>query len=540
MKDSLKTNQDEDKPDVGFSKHLSFFFLAAVVIVFFVATIIRFDDLGERSIWADEAWVALKVSQPAMADVLIDKSNRHYSYPPFFGVSVHLFTRVLGNGEAALRLFPCLCGVLSLLLIFLITRMLAGKFSALFSMFLLGFSPIAYLYSRELKQYSSDIFFALLLTFLSLLLVEKFSIRRWLLFAACCILGIWFSQTLLFFLPGSLLFVLLYSLQNKSKKDILLSFSTGLAVLVSFGILYALFITKQRHQGLPEYWQDLFADTSSIGAFFSWSLIQFSNLFDYLFLPQNKWSGLVLIVFGIAWWISKSRATLLLVLLPVPLVYMASIFGQYPFGGSRTLIFLLPFLIIGAAQGARGAWNFLPLNFHRKDNVEKGENSVANLTVKTAYKFFVGGMLFTFAITWFLPTFKFAFVAPYKLEESRPVIRNIEKNLSPEDRIYVYPYGTDVFDYYYRGEPSIVTYGKPSRDNPAGYYEDIENFIVHQGRFWFFFTHFRAGKTNELEVFFNYLQKRCKIAKGFQEQDAAAMLALCPKVKTSPANETVE
>jgi 4-amino-4-deoxy-L-arabinose transferase-like glycosyltransferase len=481
-------------------------YLAVLLLIFAVGIAGRLYDLGGRSIWADEAWVALKVSQESVGKVLFDTSARHYSYPPFFGVSIHLATRVLGNSEAALRLLPALASIGALFLIYFLALRLIGKFGALVGLSLFSFSYWGVIYAKELKQYSFDLVLALALLLLAERLIEVKSKDRWIAFGACAALGIWFSQTLLFIIPGALLSVLFDAWKNKDRRNVALSFATGAAVLISFLVNYAFFITKQRHAGLPEYWVEFFADTSSVGALLTWTTAAFRGLVEFFSQPHALWPAVGLIAVGVAAWAKRSPRVLLYTLLPFALAYFASVLGLYPFGGSRTNLFLMPLLFLFAAQGVQ---------------------SIVELT-KSQFRALPIGVFALLIVLWSIPGVNAALVHPFRLEESRPVVRYIEQKQAPGDRLYVYAFGRDVFDYYYQGDKADVIYGEASRDDPAGYHAQIDKLIESGGPTWYFFTHFRAGNLNEMKIFFDYLTARCKIVDGIQKQDAAAMLFVCP------------
>jgi 4-amino-4-deoxy-L-arabinose transferase-like glycosyltransferase len=74
--------------------------------------------------------------------------------PPFYYLLLNLWTRALGTGDAAVRLFSVCWSVLSLWLIWVVGRELGGPRTAWTASLLFGFSPVAIHYSVEARMYS--------------------------------------------------------------------------------------------------------------------------------------------------------------------------------------------------------------------------------------------------------------------------------------------------------------------------------------------------------------------------------------------------
>lgn len=479
---------------------------AFIALALLLGVVMRVYDLGERSLWADEAWAALKVLKPTLRAALVDDDPRHYLHPPAFAAAAHLLTRALGGGEAVLRAIPCLAGIGSMFLIFFLARRWIGPPGDWAALAAVAFDRWAVIYSREFKQYSSDAFAVLALLLLGDVGWARGRTRDRIGVVVLCAACVWFSQTTVFVVPGLVAVWLWTALREKSARNAAWAVGAGAAGAASFGLNYALVVTRQRYAGLTGYWDAYLGRASSPFEAVAWLGRRTYDVADYLFSPH---AGGVFLALGVIGLILGARArprAAFLIWTPVALAGVAGLLRQYPFGGTRTVLFLLPLLVLGAAVGVREIF----------DRLRFVPAAAAN------------GVLGAALLLWSWPAVDASLMHPIQVEEARPVIAGVERDLRPGDVLYVYPDGIEVFQYYYKGDPSIVTYGEPSREDVDGYRRQIDRLVRPGGRFWFVLVHFQAGGRNDAEVFFNHLTARCRVARGYQEPGATAMLAVCP------------
>ena len=223
------------------------------LFLFFLALGIFFRvyDLGGRNLWTDEAWVALAATQPTPSAVL----QAGKSTPPLYLLTVWGMGQIFGRSETALRLTSLILGLGTLLLFWPLALALLPPWRALTAFGLASVSERLVYFSKELKQYSADIFFAVLV----FLLVER-QIRRqgqggWLLFTVLLALGLGYSHPLIFILPVAAL-VLWWELPQ-ARKALYLAF--GALSLIFLGY-YWFFFRGQVDPELLIYWQADFPD----------------------------------------------------------------------------------------------------------------------------------------------------------------------------------------------------------------------------------------------------------------------------------------
>ena len=170
-----------------------------ILFLFFLAvgSFFRVYGLGERNLWTDEAWVALAATQPTPAAVLQEGK----STPPLYLLTVWGMVQVLGRSETALRLTSCLLGLGTLLLFWPLAQALLPPWRALTAFALASVSHRLVYFSKELKQYSADIFFAVLVFWLVERQLHRQGRGGWLLFTVLLALGLGYSHPLVFILP---------------------------------------------------------------------------------------------------------------------------------------------------------------------------------------------------------------------------------------------------------------------------------------------------------------------------------------------------
>jgi mannosyltransferase len=146
--------------------------LVAVALLTAVAGALRFTDLGLQSLWFDEALTAT-VLDPSPLDTFDNLSDREAT-PPLYYALAWAWTRVLGEGDVALRSLSALLGTAAVPATFLAGARLAGRRAGLIAAALVAASPYLIWYSQEARSYA----LAMLLAALSLAFVAGAAERR--------------------------------------------------------------------------------------------------------------------------------------------------------------------------------------------------------------------------------------------------------------------------------------------------------------------------------------------------------------------------
>ena len=155
---------------------------------------------ANTSLWIDEIALAENVSHSPLGALLGEPLALDQVAPPGFLAALKGATALLGRSELAFRLFPLLCGLAALPLFACLARRVLPGWTAVLATALFALAPSLISYSAELKQYSTDVAAAVVLTLVALGLGEVPLSRRRLADAALIgTVAVWFSQ------PGVLL-----------------------------------------------------------------------------------------------------------------------------------------------------------------------------------------------------------------------------------------------------------------------------------------------------------------------------------------------
>ncbi len=116
-----------------------------------------FHYFSNRSLWIDEASLALNLIHRNFAELLQPLDHNQVA-PVLFLWIERLFVELFGPGELALRLFPLICSILAMPLMYLLAKKLSGDINtAITALFILSLSPLMIYFSAEVKQYSIDV-----------------------------------------------------------------------------------------------------------------------------------------------------------------------------------------------------------------------------------------------------------------------------------------------------------------------------------------------------------------------------------------------
>ena len=333
----------------AFLKYLFISITTSVLIIrisFFFRTV--------RSLWHDEAWVAVSIIS---SNLFASQAQWNKYHQQLAGIlylnTVKLFGMIFGYGEHILRFFSLLA---FLGMLFLVWKLLRKVFNieAIFAwagVSMASVLPTYIYYSNELKPYMGDVFFILLV----LWVYHLFSIGKIKVFW----LGIIYSVILLFSIPSSFfiagVFIVEFidALKSKDKKRILELSLSGFLVLTVFIAHYYFWLSySSESKGLKGYWKlntfnmwptsikEIHNDYKLITGLFHKSVFPFSFSLSCLM----AFCGLILAIF-------KKHKPSIAVGLSIVLLLTASSFGKYPiaqrlnlFVYALTIVYMLVFL----------------------------------------------------------------------------------------------------------------------------------------------------------------------------------------------------
>ena len=419
-----------------------------------------------RSIWMDEAALANNVIQYSLGDLVTWPLMHGQSAPVGFLAVVKLLVIWISESEKVLRLVPLGAGLLSVAVAAWIGALVFEKrLPRLVFTSLVSFSPILIFYSTEFKQYILDVCLALLILGFGFAFhriqnnpsdsfTRKSSGGYLAGLGLTGFLGIWFSQSLVFFLfaVGTLLFW--QSAQRKNKKEIFFLAVVGVSWLGSFGLSISLMLNNiSDKQHLFEFWEAGFApapfsDLSSLKWYLETGLAAVFLAFrEYMVsgpYHQLAWYGLPnLLVSGICfaggfWLFVRYRPYGVILFLTGLAAWAASYLEFYALRG-RLFLFIVPVVFLCAASA---------VDFIESKNVRYGRWLLSIGLV---------GLVFITAARFFLQPFAFS-------EIRRVLPALVEEFVPGSDRVavsqwsmYAYEYYTPRFGLNDLGQPLIIS-----------------------------------------------------------------------------------
>ena len=459
-----------------------------------------------RSLTEGEAALALNIVQRSY-EQLLKPLDYVQAAPVGFLLVQKFLSDLFGTNEYALRLLPLIAGIGALFLFYSIAKKTIDRQSIITGLVLFAVGDHLVYFASEVKQYSSDVFIALLLIWSVILVFNKrFNIKYILLFGLLGSISLWFSHPALFVLAAGFIALYIYIICKRLFHRIPVLVFITILCLSSFIINYTVTLSDLAHSGnLMTFWHKSFMPLPPTSlADLKW--------FGYVFLRTFKFPvglsmyelflGVLAFFWGCFILFKAKKRNLLLFILPIALTLLASGLHRYPFEG-RLLLFLTPLMILIIAQGIndirvklKGRSNFLGL---------------ALVLILLIHPVILAG---------------YHLVKPRAPEELRTTLNYVDKNWQKEDVIYIYYASFNAFLYYQNRYDFKEQYvrGIEARSDWSRYYEDIHK-LKGNKRVWFVFSHIATSYgVDEQMLFESYLNLLGEKIDSFQAPGSAAYL----------------
>jgi uncharacterized membrane protein len=340
----------------------------ALSLVVTIGIFLRLYNLGYSSFWNDESWVACDAYEcPKCLE----------SLAPFpFLMTIKFLTYLFGHSEFVYRLTPCLFGIGFIFLsYFFLRRFFGDKSIILVGTLVVALYPVFIYYSRELKQYSSDVFFTVLTLFVTeYLLEEEKSHIRWFIFTLVSLFSMWYSMPSIFVISACLLALLFRAWQLKEKPFFLNLILSGSFISVGFLALYHFYYRHLVNPRLLDWWQKRggFPETENLGglgnSLFNMLYSSVSFVFANTEIVELKdfYRGAITLfiafffVVGLEKILREKKVSRFGIysILTLFLTLFASVFKKYAFA-RRLVLFYAPFLVILSSYGLCQTLKFL-------------------------------------------------------------------------------------------------------------------------------------------------------------------------------------
>ena len=390
-------------------KNILIFASIAIVAMSVIVRIIMY--IKCRSLWLDEASLAVSIVSRNWLELLATPLSGNQSAPVLYVVAVKAISSILGYSEGSLRIFSffSFIGLLICETIFLKKIFNFNNYKIAFVVVMSALLPSYIWYSNELKPYMSDAFFVLLIILLYFYYTQgKIKLPT---LTGLYILILGFSSPSVFFIGGTLLFEFISAILNKNKKQMLYIAVSGIIILVIFTLYYHWWL-QPVSEYMKTYWDKdamekniilriakIFSAINS-GGVFVWGFVPFALLGIYsLCKSKNK------IAFSMV--------------LSLSFVFLASSIGMWPLNG-RLWLFLPVIVFIFTPIGADIALN-----------------RAKNKKVMSAI-----GLSFLLVLTLCLSVncLRYAKNKAYlRKEEINPLISYVQENIKDDEKLTVVP-----------------------------------------------------------------------------------------------------
>ncbi|MDO6435549.1 O-antigen ligase family protein [Flavitalea sp. BT771] len=474
------------------------------LVFILLAAIAIYQFLHDRSLWLDEAMLALNIVEKSFTGLLQPLDHSQVA-PVLFLFIEKASTRIFGNSEMALRLFPLICSILALVLAYYACLALTkNKYIAGTACCLLGITPKFIYYASEVKQYATDL--TVLLAIYLVAFSENAFVQRYrlVLLALTGAAAIFISNIAV--IPLCTVGTWLLYQAIRQGKDRTAVFAALPLWAICFAINYKLFIWHHpTAKIMKEYWRESFMPGNPAGtAGRHWIGSRIHQVFYELLPGIAGFETLTILLYlgGLLYLLKAKRYRLLyLSVAPIALHLLLSALKMYPFD-LRLILYQLPLYIIVLAGGLYGLTTLL--------------------TRKPAYVLALSGLC---TVAFSLRLFR---LLPMNNEEIRPVIASMNRYVQPGESTYIYYGGRHAFNYYketgrvlFSGIPTL--YGNSHPGDWPGYAKELRDV---KGHVWLVFSHVYPfdGSRGEERSMINELQQRGHILRTFEAYNSAAYL----------------
>ncbi len=420
--------------------------------------------LGRPSLWFDEAWEANYYAGYADAP--------WYNRPILYMSVEKAVVRALGPSEFALRLLPCLAGLAAVGVTFVLVRREAGAAAAWGAAALLALSPPFLFHAHELKNYSLDALFAVLLVLLWTRWRASRTRGRLLAFAAAAVLSFGFSFT------GVFVIAVCAAGEAWAERWTPRRLVPVGAALVALAAVFA--VTYLRFHagavatgGLQDQFPGAFPPSSLKGRA-HWLLHRSLDLLRVLTGNVSSIAAVACIAAGLFLQARRRGGALAFVLPALLLVHLAAAVAYvYPYGVDRVSLDLAPFACAATAVALTAL-------------------------IPTSGSARVGGLLAMAGALWVLYQPSVKAVGPYlttgwRQEHIRPLVDTLAGRRDGEEKIYVSDCGP-AFTFYWRrhgqsaADPALI-WGERHRYRPQDHRGEVEAIAARHARLWTLFSH---------------------------------------------------
>jgi hypothetical protein len=425
--------------------------------------------LGHSSLWLDELALAENILGRPLGHLLGKPLAIGQVAPPGFLLVTKLVVAVAGPTDFALRLIPLLGAIAALFLFLPLARRVLPPAAVPVAMVLFALSPPLIRRAAEVKQYSTDVTIAIVISLAAIAWWDRPDPRRagWLGLAIGIL--VWFSQPVVF-VGGGILGALTLLAALSRRKDVIRSLPI-VAVLALPSMAAAVLVAKasmtpEVKEYMADFWVRGFIPRHP-GAALSWAWRELPAPFEIEYRLNKVLAAVAALLIPTGWLVlwRRNHVAGLVVAVPILAVLAAAVLHQYPFR-HRLVMFTVPFALLALAATI--------------DAIRRMGNRVSPAL----------GALLTVLLLVPAGT-AFVIARPVvTVEEAEPALRYVAAHRSPGEPLYVYFTGWLAARRYAMPagiEASSVTIGECHAFEPEAYRPELAKLAGKST--WVFFTH---------------------------------------------------
>ncbi len=401
------------------------FYLSAICLAIFAFIYRTKVWLFEPGFFGDEGALILNIQNRTFWQLFLPLDGNQCC-PPLLMCVFKLIYSLFGMNETALRFFPYITGFAACILAFFVgNKVFKFKSSTLCLMTCMIFSNAMIYYSQEFKQYSSDVFFSLLIPFVFLLVKDKITTNK-----RAVLFGVFLGLSGFICLPAEFVVVpicfyfLFKYLKGKNYKHLLCMALPYILLSLSLFFLMILDTLKGEMLGLSMWAEgcDVFNSVESVKSFAKY-------VYGYCLVVVMS----VMFVFGMVYLLLRERFLILIFGLPILINIILGYCHLYPFVESRAILWLMPFAMIISLK----SFDFL-----------KTKNDISNIIVECLiFLFFILNLCLFVKVK----IVRISDAVPYYFYRSnaKEYVKKLEKqSVKPDDIIFVDFQGQGIFGIY--------------------------------------------------------------------------------------------
>ena len=442
------------------------------LIIFISFSMALFQLIWNRSLWYDEAMLANNIISKSFIELLFPLDDNQVA-PILYLFLTKLASLIVPKSEIGLRLVPFLFYCFTIFLFYKTLLLLFKKeLTITFCLSLFLFNSSLIYYSSEVKQYTTDLFVAILLIFTLLKSIseKKIVILQLSLFGS---LSIYLSNiTPIILLSLGIYTLIIYKKHFYGNKQIFYSISMLFFFwLLNFVFYFLCFIYNHPTKDfMQNYWSFAFLPANPFNSdFYNFIVSKFEIIFTDL-LHYSYIGYLLLFVFLITLirlFKGKFYLELVLFFLPIIIHLVLSACAMYPFE-HRLILYLIPYFIIIIGFSLELSDCFI------KTHSKNSSNVLWQATIPTLF------LLYSLYIR----------PLPYKNDNIKRLIEYVMENKRNDHSVYIYHGAIPAFNYYKNSGIIEIkgqfTYGNKYSENISQKYFD--EIVLINKPFWIIFS----------------------------------------------------